>query len=116
LKNLIKPRRRIETMKIAVATTDGIKVNEHFGMADKFKLYVITSDGPVEVGEAAVTKLSTDDKKHPFDKERFQAIADALKGCERVYVTQIGERPAEELKKAGIEPVIFDGEISAIGL
>ena len=103
-------------MKIAVATTDGITVNEHFGMADKFQLYVITSEGPVKVGEAPVEKLSTGDKKHPFDKERFQAIADALNGCERVYVTKIGDRPAEELKKAGIESVVYEGEISGITL
>lgn len=101
-------------MKIAVATTDGITVNQHFGMAEAFQLYVISSDGPVKVGEAAVTPLSTGDKNHPFDRERIQAIADSLKGCERVYVTKIGERPAEELQKLGIEPVVYEGWISDI--
>jgi len=101
-------------MKIAVATTDGINVNEHFGRAETFRIYVITSDGPVKVEEVTVTPLSTGDKKHPFDRNRFQAIAEALKGCERVYTTKIGERPAEELQKAGIVPFIYEGEISAI--
>jgi len=101
-------------MKIAVATTDGITVNEHFGMAESFQLFIITSDGPVMVEEKNVTPLSTGDKKHPFDKERFQVICEALKGCERVYVTKIGARPAEELQKAGIEPVVYEGEINSI--
>ena len=103
-------------MKIAVATTDGIKVNQHFGMAKAFLVYVITSEGPVKVGQVMATPLSNGDKNHPFDKTRFQSIADALKGCERVYVTKIGERPAEELQKLGIEPVVFEGAISSITL
>ena len=101
-------------MKIAVATTDGTTVNQHFGMAESFQVYVMTSEGPVQVEEVAVTPLSTGDKKHPFDQERFQALADALQGCERVYVTKIGARPVEELRMLGIEPVIFEGAISAI--
>lgn len=101
-------------MKIAVATTDGIKVDQHFGMAEAFQVYVFTSEGPVKVGKVAVTPLSTGDKNHPFDKERFQSLAEALKGCERVYVTKIGDRPAAELQKTGIEPVVFQGEISSI--
>jgi len=91
-------------------------VNQHFGRTDTFQLYVITSEGPVKFGEAAVKQLSTGDSKHPFDRKRFQAIVEALKGCERVYTTKIGERPAEELQKAGIVPVIYEGEISAITL
>ena len=103
-------------MKIAVATTNGTEVNEHFGRIDKFQIYVITSDGPVKVEEVTVRPLTTGDKKHPFDGDRFRAIADALKGCERVYVTKIGERPAAELGKTGIEPVVFQGAISSISL
>ena len=103
-------------MKIAVATTNGTEVNEHFGRTDKFQIYVITSDGPVKVEEVTVRPMTTGDKNHPFDGDRFQAIAVALKGCERVYVTKIGERPAAELKKTGMEPVIFEGKINSISL
>ena len=103
-------------MKIAVATTDGSTVNEHFGRVETFQVYVITIEGPVKVDEVTVTPLSTGDRNHPFDADRFETIAGALQGCERVYVARIGERPAEELQKQGIEPVVFDGEISAITL
>ena len=103
-------------MKIAVATKDGIKVNEHFGRMENFFIYVITSEGPVKVKEVSVKPLSIGDKNHPFDNERFQSIANALEGCERVYVTKIGERPAEELQKLGIEPVAFEGNTSSITL
>ena len=103
-------------MKVAVATTDGVSVNEHFGRIEKFSLFVITSEGPVRVEEISVKPLSTGDKNHPFDSEHFQEIADALKGCERVYVTKIGEKPAKELEKLGIKPVVFKGEIDSIAI
>ncbi len=101
-------------MKIAVASRDGTLVNEHFGRADRFLIYVITSNGPVKVGDVSVEPLSTGDKSHSFDADRFLGIATALKGCERVYVTKIGERPAAELKKIGMEAVVFEGEINSI--
>lgn len=103
-------------MKIAVATTNGTEVNEHFGRTETFQIYVISSDGPVKVEEVTVRPMSTGDKKHPFDGDRFQAITEAIKGCGRVYITQIGERPAAELKKVGIEPVIYQDEINSISL
>ena len=103
-------------MKIAVATTDGIRVNEHFGRMENFYIYVITSEGPVKVKEVQVKPLSTGDKNHPFDSERFQSIVNALQGCERIYVTRIGEKPAEELQKIGIAPFVFEGEVSSITL
>ena len=101
-------------MKIAVATTDGVNVNEHFGRAETFQIYVITSEGPVKVNEVGVTPLSTGDRSHSFDAERFESVAGVLKGCDRIYVAQIGERPATELKKLKIEPVVFQGKISSI--
>ena len=101
-------------MKIAVATTDGINVDEHFGRAETFQIYVITSEGPVKVEEVPVTPLSTGDRSHQFDAERFQSVTGAFKGCDRVYVAQIGERPAAELKKLKIKPVVFQGKISSI--
>lgn len=103
-------------MRIAVATTDGVVVNEHFGTTGNFSMYDIVSGGPVKVGEISVKPLSTGDRKHTFDPDRFNSIAEALKGCERVYVSQIGERPAQELKNRGMEPVVFCGEIKSICL
>ena len=54
------------------------------------------------------------DPDHPFDPERFGKVSDAIKDCEKVFITQIGQVPSEKLKAAGIEPVIFDGAIKDI--
>lgn len=102
-------------MQVAIASTDGVNVNEHFGRAQRFFIYEVSENGlPVHCRTMVVECLSTGDKEHGFDPERFAAIANCLQGCTRVYVEKIGERPADELKKIGIEPVMYDGLISAL--
>lgn len=101
-------------MIVAVASTDGKNVNEHFGRADKFLVYEKTNDGLSMIGERKVTPLSVNDPNHPFDPDRFGKIAEALKGCEEVYVSKIGDRPSEELAILGIEPITYEGPIEEI--
>jgi hypothetical protein len=61
-----------------------------------------------------VETLSIGDPSHSFDRDRFEAVVNCLKGCKRVYVTKIGDRPADELKKIGIEPIVYEGSVEDI--
>ncbi|MBL0699749.1 MAG: hypothetical protein JJV92_02560, partial [Desulfosarcina sp.] len=54
------------------------------------------------------------DPDHDFDSQKFNRSANLLKDCAKIYVTKIGERPESELKKLGIEPVVYDGLIDRI--
>lgn len=101
-------------MKMAIVSTDGIHVNEHFGKAEKFLIYEATDSGLKLIEERPSIPLSVDDPDHPFDPDRFGKIVEVIKDCERVYMTQIGEMPAEKLKGQGIEPQIFQGAITDI--
>lgn len=101
-------------MQIAVASSDGISVDEHFGRAQRFLLYEMGDDGPVLLMERKVPPYSVGDKDHSFDKDRFARVLAVLDGCARVYVARIGERPARELAAAGVEPVAYAGVIAAI--
>jgi len=101
-------------MKIAVATTDGVTVNEHFGRATRFLIYDTAPTGLIHVDTVEVTPLSVNDPKHPFDPERFGAIAEKLSGCRQVFCTKIGDRPAKELADRNIEVVVYEGAINAI--
>ena len=106
-------------MRIAVASTNGKEVDLHFGKTTKFMVFEVfeKQDGElVPIGERECARLSVEDKNHPFDKERFEAVYSAIRDCERVYVTRIGERPEKELKDRGIEAVIYSGPISGIRL
>lgn len=101
-------------MRVAIVSTDGKTVDEHFGRANRFLIFDLTADGPKLLEERASEPLSVGDPKHPFDQERFDEVAYVIGDCERVYMAQIGARPAEELEKKGIKTVLYKGPISAI--
>ena len=100
-------------LRIAVVSTDGTNVNDHFGMAKRFLVYDC-NDETTLVEERPTESLSVGDPDHPFDAEKFGRIAALLKDCSKIYVTQIGEVPASKLKELGIEPVIHEGPIANI--
>lgn len=102
------------TIQIAVASTDGMNVDQHFGKADYFLIFEKTSEGLVQAGSRKVNPLSENDPMHDFNLERFMKIALQLQGCEQVYVTKIGEKPARKLANLGIEPIVYQGPIKDI--
>lgn len=101
-------------MKMAIVSTDGKNVDEHFGKADRFLIFETVGAGLMQIEERPVSPLSTGDKSHAFDEKRFDAVIAALEGCSQVYATRIGDRPREELAKRGITAVIYEGAIDAI--
>ncbi|MBI4793671.1 MAG: dinitrogenase iron-molybdenum cofactor biosynthesis protein [Deltaproteobacteria bacterium] len=101
-------------MQIAIVSTDGVNVNDHFGKAERFLIYEAGPQGLAPIAERQVARLSTGDQSHQFDAARFAAVAEALAGCQRVYCTRIGDRPRQELEKLGITAVIHEGAIAAI--
>lgn len=103
-------------MQIAIATTDGLTVDEHFGRAKKFLIFTVTPDAFNLLAEKTVEPYATSDKDHSFDADRFKKTAEALKGCSKVFVTKIGEEPAKALLREGIEPVVHAGPIRDINL
>lgn len=103
-------------MRIAVVSTDGEMVNEHFGRATRFWIYDVAGPTRTLVMVRNIEPLSTGDKNHPFDAERMDSVADAIKDCQQVYCTKIGDRPREELEKRGITTIIYSDAISSITL
>ncbi len=101
-------------MRIAVVSTDGRNVDEHFGRAERFLVYDLLPGGPEFIEERMSPPLSVGDRNHSFDAERFQATADVLADCRQVYVTRIGEKPTEELVSRGIQPKVYQGPIAQI--
>lgn len=101
-------------MLIAVASTDGEMVNEHFGRADRFWVFEIEESKKTLLMVRNVQPLSTGDANHAFDPQRMAIVWEAVKDCERVYCTKIGDRPREELEKLGITPVVYNDAISSI--
>lgn len=101
-------------MIIAVASTDGEKVDEHFGQANRFWIYDVSGSAHSLIMVRNVRPLSTGDRNHPFDSARMRELMEVLHDCERVYCTKIGDRPRRELEAAGITPVISTDPIASI--
>jgi predicted Fe-Mo cluster-binding NifX family protein len=101
-------------MRVAIVSTDGINVDDHFGRAERFLIYEISGSSQALIATKIASPLSDSDPDHKFNPDRFTEVTGKLTDCERVYCTRIGDRPVEELKKLGIEPVIFAGPIESI--
>ncbi len=100
--------------RIAVVSTDGIHVDGHFGKADRFLIFDIKETELAFVETRSSTPLSVNDPEHTFDAKRFESVYHVIQDCQKVFVTQIGDKPASKLRDQKTEPVLFSGPISNI--
>jgi len=98
-------------MLIAVTSKTGTEIDQHFGHAEKFRIYKYRKGDPVQVSEVAVEKYCSFDPDHPFRHRQFDGIAEALKDCKAVVTAMIGELPKQELEKLGFKVVSMSGAI-----
>lgn len=101
-------------MKVAIVSSDRVNVDGHFGKANRFLIYEVKGEGPVLLEKRPCRPLSVDDRRHPFDPERFDRLLEVLAGCEKIFVSHIGRTPAAQLRMHGIEPVVYQGPIGHI--
>lgn len=98
--------------KIAVATSDGFEVNEHFGHAKFFRVY--------DLGESDYTFLQVRDAvaacQHQLghDTTRFDKIIELLSDCDALLVQKIGPGAAEYLIKKNVRVFEVSGSIDAV--
>ena len=97
-------------MKIAFATTDGTKVDEHFGRAGLFAVYELSTDGYrlVEMRKFADgidTAVTVTRDQGPVHDDTVQAKVDRLADCRIIFLTEIGGPSAARLVKKGIMPM-----------
>jgi nitrogen fixation protein NifX len=97
-------------MKVAFATTDGTKVDEHFGRAGMFAVYEVKeaeyrfvemrkfADGR----DRAIEETKGAGQLH---EDLVQKKVESLGDCKIIYLTEIGGPSAARLVKKGIMPV-----------
>lgn len=91
-------------MRIAVASSDGKMVNQHFGKATQFFILDVDDDAIklVEVRKNVPPCGSSEYSGH--DDALSKAVA-PIADCEAVLCSRIGIGAQEELRSQGIEPV-----------
>lgn len=101
----------MKSLRIAVASSDGKVINQHFGKATRF--LILESDGEkikvLEVRENQPACGSLEYGGHEEDAiERSMSL---IKDCDAVLCSRIGGGAAGELIRRGIEPVEAPGFI-----
>ena len=110
LSSLSRKKKETRPVSMAVASTSGGIINQHFGHAREFLIYEASTVDVRFIGHRKVelycagsdTCSSTDS---PTDGESvLDAIIQSLSGCEVVLCSKIGYEPWERLEAAGIQP------------
>lgn len=91
-----------ESLKLAIASKDGISVNLHFGHAKEFWVYSV-SDGRCELLE----RRDVDHYCHgqTGDQSAMKKILATINDCSAVFVAKIGDGPIAKLKAIGVEAI-----------
>lgn len=90
---------------IAVASLEGVLVNQHLGEADHFLIYGTDDSG---------RSLLVDSRRAPEPgggKERWKELAKLLGDCRTLLVNGAGNAPKEVLLASGLEVLVLEGMI-----
>jgi predicted Fe-Mo cluster-binding NifX family protein len=98
--------------RLAIATSDGFAVNEHFGHAKFFRIYDIAADGYSFVDVRDAVAVCQHVLGH--DTTRFDKIIELLSDCDAVLVERIGEGAAAYLIGKGVRVFEVSGSIDAV--
>jgi nitrogen fixation protein NifX len=86
-------------MKIAFTSTDGERIDQHFGTAEHFYVWDV---GPEKAGFLAKVSAIT---RAEDEEDKISARANAIADCVIVYTMQIGGPAAAKLVSRRIHPM-----------
>ncbi len=96
---------------VAVATREGMLVNQHLGEARGFSIFGIDPEDEEEFVE-----LETRPAPEPGGREtRWEALANVLTDCRAILVNAAGSTPKQALQNSGIQVIEMEGMIE-VGL
>jgi nitrogen fixation protein NifB len=90
---------------VAVATMEGVLVNQHLGQANSFQIWGENETGGYKLVEVRPAP------GNGGGPNRWMHMARLLKDCRAILVNDLGTSPKEMLKKKGIKPVLMAGFI-----
>jgi nitrogen fixation protein NifB len=89
---------------VAVASREGVLVNQHLGEADALYIYDMTHKAPLLVDQRKLPEPGGMDF-------RWHGVADIIKDCHLVLVSGIGESPKRVLEERGLKVLSVNGLI-----
>ncbi|MFH0781967.1 MAG: radical SAM protein [Pseudomonadota bacterium] len=100
----LKPMPAAERPYVAVATEEGILINQHLGEARTLQIWEQTADGFRKVEERQTPAIGGGIK-------RWHQLARVLGDCRAVLISGVGQTPFDILSKSGVKPVEAAGFI-----
>lgn len=87
-------------LKVAFASTDRTKVNQHFGAAEGFVIYSVGADKAAPIGFGEFPAEAMDG-----NEDKLAAKVEFLQGCAAVFVLAVGASAIKQLLAKGIQPI-----------
>ena len=95
-------------IRIAVASSDGIVVNKHFGRTETFYIYDWDDEDLEQVEIREVTPVCEGGN---HDEEKLIENAKTISDCQYLLVARIGPGASKVVESFGIEPMEIPGMI-----
>jgi len=95
---------RYRSVLMAVATSGGGLINQHFGHATEFLVYEASPSGVRFIGHRRVDQYCVGNDTCGEKESALAGSIRALKGCEAVLCSKVGFEPWGDLEAAGIQP------------
>lgn len=87
-------------VKIAIATTDGKVINEHFGRAKMFYIFEV-DEKQAKFLESRSVERCCENGEHQEDA--FYKVAETLKDCKAIFVAKIGYGAVTYMESKGFK-------------
>ena len=100
------------TYTFAIATKNGVYIDEHFGHVKEFHIYRYENGKSNLLEKRSVEKYCNGKNDCDDEKGKFEKISNALEDCAAVLVQRIGFLPQKKLEEKGIKVVQTIGRIN----
>ena len=87
-----------QTLRVAVASRDGLRVDLHFGQTEEFLVFDVTAEGAI-----LIARRDIESHTKAGDADARDTACRMLADCKMLLVAKIGINPQEKLARAGIE-------------
>ncbi|MBP1626820.1 MAG: Nitrogenase cofactor biosynthesis protein [Holophagaceae bacterium] len=91
---------------IAIATREGLLVNQHLGEAESMRIYRMEGDRIVLVGERPTPEPGG-------GQSRWQTLGASIADCQLVLCSGVGEMPKTALEACGLKVLVLEGLVDA---
>lgn len=103
--------------RVAIASTDGIVVNQHFGHAESF--HIVELDPEAQTSQYIETRpVSRVCQGHEHHEQSFDAVLEVLSDVQAILVAKIGQGASDYLESKGMlvyeAPFLVDAVIEKI--